>query len=83
MRGGDGGRERLSGDKDVDLDDDSEGGGVGDIDRVETAGLVGGAINIDSLRSVVVVDEDATVVNCERGLDLGGEWDIIARCLSN
>ena len=65
------------------MDDDSEGGGVRDIDRVEMAGLVGGAINIDSLRSVAVVEEDATVVNCERGLDCGGEWDIIERCLSN
>jgi hypothetical protein len=39
---------------------------VGDIDREETAGLVGGAINIESLRSVVVVvvvGGDATVVN--------------------
>lgn len=42
-------------------DDDSEGGGVGDIDRLERMGLVGGAINNESLMSVVVVGGDGSV----------------------
>jgi hypothetical protein len=47
----------------VDDDDDSDGGGVGDMDRAERAGLVGGAINIKSLRSVVVVGGDVIIVD--------------------
>lgn len=46
---------------DDDDDDDSEGGGVRDRDRLDRVGLVGGAINIESLRSFIVCN--ATVVN--------------------
>ena len=51
------------------------------MDRAERAGLVGGAINIESLRSVVVIGGNITVV--DKGLDVGGKWAMAVRCLSN
>jgi len=64
-------------------DDDSDGGGVDDMDRAERAGLVGGAINIKSLRSVVIVGGGVIIVDRDKGLDCGGGCARVARCFSN
>jgi hypothetical protein len=60
-------------------DDDSDGGGVGDTERLDDAGVVGGAINGGSS----VAGDGTTVINCDRGLDCGGERTIDVRCNSN